>query len=97
MNLRYNNSDILKEYDITMLFNRFMINDSKFTLDNSSLFVQLVLDNYKIKHNIDFKNFNSENLETEYIIVDKNVNIIKSNDMDISFKNNDIIIKKNTD
>ena len=97
MNLRHNNSDVLKEYDITMLFNRFMINNTKFTLNNSSMLIQLVLDNYKIKHNINFKNFNEENIETQYIIVDKTVNIIKSRDMDISFKNNDIIIKKNID
>ena len=80
MNLRHNNIDILKEYDITVLFNRFMVNDSKFTLNNNSMLIQLVLDNYKIKQVENISQLLSESNVISYHVhvTDETKNMVNS-------------------
>ena len=91
-NLYDKDQHILKEYDISIFIDTFIFGNQVLNLNKSS--INIILHYIKKYYKLDFKVPESEDLRFEFIILDRNIELIKGNDMSFLTKNNYLTIDK---
>lgn len=95
-NLTYNDKKLLNEYDISKLIDTFVFGEKTINLNDyfNYLFVNYINKYYNQKINFD-KFDDMDNVKTEYIFLDKDVNMHKGENITLSIKNENLTIKIN--
>ena len=91
-NLYDGDKHILKEYDISKFIDTFIFGNEVLNLNNTT--INIILHYIKKHYNLDYIVPISENLSYEFIILDRDIEMIKSANISLLIKNNYLTIHK---